>query len=66
MSTDNTPLVFTGPEQIVSIELHGEGVIETLVVRSVTVFDRQPDGSLLELHGEEKRQALIEFWEGPC
>jgi hypothetical protein len=65
MSTD-TPLVVTGPEQIVSIEVHEEGVIETLTVRAVSVFDRRPDGSLAELLGEEKRQALAEFWEAPC
>lgn len=64
--TTNDPLdrllVVSGREQVLSVEVHEDGTVESVVVRPIRVFTRQPDGSLVELHDEEKRQALTEFW----
>jgi hypothetical protein len=55
-------LVVSGPEQVLSAEAHEDGTVETVSVRPVLVYAKQPDGSLIELFGEEKRAALSEFW----
>jgi len=54
-------LIVSGPEQVVSVDVHEDGLIEALTLRSTRVFEKRPD-SLVELHGEEKRAALAEFW----
>ncbi|MBQ0969200.1 hypothetical protein KBY91_15330 [Streptomyces sp. RK23] len=59
-------LVLYGPEQLQDIAVHdqedGSAVIETVTCRSVQVFEKQADRSLVELHGEDKDRALETFW----
>jgi hypothetical protein len=55
-------LVVSGPEQALSVEVHEDGLIESVTARHVRVFEKRPD-ALVELHGEEKRAALAEFWD---
>ncbi|MFI6606877.1 hypothetical protein [Streptomyces sp. NPDC050507] len=55
-------IVAHGPEQIADVTVHEGGVIETVTVRPTRVFDKRPDGSLQELFGEAKDNALDAFW----
>jgi hypothetical protein len=60
-------IVGYGPEEIADITVHqdapGEAaVIETVTVRPIRVYDKRPDGSLVELFGEAKDTALTAFW----
>ena len=56
-----------GPEQLHDIEIHQDApgepaAIEAVMVRPIRVFTKTASGSLRELHGEEKTQALEAFW----
>ncbi|MFF3558943.1 hypothetical protein ACFYXS_02725 [Streptomyces sp. NPDC002574] len=62
MSALDGLIVTNGPEQIEEIRVHSDGVIESVVSRPIRVFERQEDGSLVELHGDEKAAALEAFW----
>ncbi|MFC4609750.1 hypothetical protein ACFO9E_18295 [Streptomyces maoxianensis] len=62
MSALDNLIVGYGPEQIQDITVHEDGVIETVVTKRVRVYERQADGSFLELHGEAKDHALDAFW----
>ncbi|MGW5198619.1 hypothetical protein [Streptomyces spiralis] len=66
MSVLDDLIVGYGPEQLHDIEVHdredGSAVIEEVTSRPVRVFEKQPDGSLKELHGETKNLALEAFW----
>jgi hypothetical protein len=66
MSIFDSLIVGYGPEQLHDIEVHdredGSAVIETVTYRPIRVFEKQPDRSLLELHGEAKDRALEAFW----
>ncbi|MGW3734751.1 hypothetical protein [Streptomyces sp. NPDC005148] len=55
-------IVAHGPEQIEDITVHEDGAIETVTLRPIRVYDKRPDGSLVELHGEAKSAALEAFW----
>ncbi|MFD7858543.1 MULTISPECIES: hypothetical protein [Streptomyces griseus group] len=60
-------IVGYGPEQLQDITVHQDApgepaVIETVTVRPVRVYDKRPDGSLVELFGEAKTGALTAFW----
>ncbi|MGR6973217.1 hypothetical protein ACU639_27125 [Streptomyces cynarae] len=59
-------LVCHRPEQIEDIKVHerpnGTAGIETVAYRPIRVYERQAGGFLLELHGEDKDNALAAFW----
>ncbi|MFG2380586.1 hypothetical protein [Streptomyces avermitilis] len=55
-------IVAHGPEQIQDITVHEDGVIESVTTKPVRVYERQADGSLTELHGKDKDNALTAFW----
>ncbi|WP_406431580.1 hypothetical protein [Streptomyces sp. NBC_01589] len=40
----------------------GFDVEETVTVKPLRVFEKRPDGSLVELHGAAKDHALDAFW----
>ncbi|MGW0854157.1 hypothetical protein [Streptomyces sp. NPDC002690] len=42
--------------------VHEDGVIKTVTMRPVRVFEKCPDGSLLELFDKAKSAALAAFW----
>ncbi|MFF9210461.1 MULTISPECIES: hypothetical protein [unclassified Streptomyces] len=60
-------LVAYGPEQLQDITVHdredGSAVIETVSYRPIRVFEKQSNGSLLELFGQAKADALDTFWQ---
>jgi hypothetical protein len=56
-------LVAYGPETVQDLVVHENGRIEAVTTREVRVFEKQADGSLRELHGDEKDRALTTFWE---
>ncbi|MFD0210834.1 hypothetical protein ACFVH9_17275 [Streptomyces hirsutus] len=55
-----------GPTQVHNIEVHekpdGSSVIETVTYKPIRVFEKCPDGSLVELFDEAKDNALTAFW----
>ncbi|MBL1104919.1 hypothetical protein JK361_09985 [Streptomyces sp. 5-8] len=55
-------LVAYGPTTVQDIEVHENGRIEAVTTREVRVFEKQADGSLKELFGEAKDNALDAFW----
>ncbi|MFI2757808.1 hypothetical protein ACH5A3_02860 [Streptomyces echinatus] len=59
-------IVGYGPEQLQDIAVHdqedGSTVIETVTVKPIRVFTKTASGSLEELHGEAKAEALTAFW----
>ncbi|MFD8072183.1 hypothetical protein ACFV3E_05970 [Streptomyces sp. NPDC059718] len=55
-------IVASGPERIEEVRVHEGGVIEAIATRPLRVFERQPNGSLEELHGDAKTAALEAFW----
>ncbi|MDC2953361.1 hypothetical protein PO587_02705 [Streptomyces gilvifuscus] len=67
MSAVDDLIVGYGPEQVEDITIHQDApgepaVIETVTVRPLRVFEKCPDGSLKELFGEAKDNALTAFW----
>ncbi|WP_371538416.1 hypothetical protein OG210_21965 [Streptomyces sp. NBC_00466] len=42
--------------------IDGVDIVETVTTKPVTVYEKRPDGSLTELHGEAKTAALDAFW----
>ncbi|MET7847664.1 hypothetical protein ABZT48_05345 [Streptomyces avermitilis] len=62
MSALDRYFVAHGPEQIEEIRVHEDGVIETVTVKPIRVFDKRPDGSLEELFGEAATTALTASW----
>jgi hypothetical protein len=54
-----------GPEQIEDIQVHerpdGSAVIETVSIRPIRVWDKRPDGSLVELFGQAADTAIEAF-----
>jgi hypothetical protein len=67
MSIFDSLIVGYGPTQLHDIEVHdredGGAVIETVTYRPIRVFEKQPDGSLKELFGEDADRALDAFWQ---
>ncbi|MFJ3359559.1 hypothetical protein [Streptomyces anthocyanicus] len=59
-------LVVYGPERLQDIAVHdqedGSAVIESITSREIRVFEKRPNGALLELFGEAKDTALSDFW----
>ncbi|MFI5977071.1 hypothetical protein [Streptomyces sp. NPDC051452] len=55
-------LVAYGPEVVQDLMVHDNGRIEAVTTREVRVFEKCPDGSLVELHGQAKDDALTAFW----
>ncbi|MEV1096459.1 hypothetical protein AB0I87_13440 [Streptomyces sp. NPDC049952] len=66
MSAYDKYVIGYGPERLHDITVHnredGSAVIETVSTRPVRAFEKQADGSLVELHGEAKAAALEDFW----
>ncbi|MFE9865891.1 hypothetical protein ACFYPZ_24655 [Streptomyces sp. NPDC005506] len=44
--------------------IDGVDIVETVTTKPLQVYDKRPDGSLVELFGEAKTAALDAFWEG--
>jgi hypothetical protein len=69
-------LVVSGPPRVEDVTEDRDGSIESITTSPLRVFEKRPDGSLLELHGDHKCRALEAFWasvdptgepqEGPC
>ncbi|WP_328981747.1 hypothetical protein OG258_19835 [Streptomyces mirabilis] len=64
MSALDQFIVGYGPEMVQDLVVLEDGCIEAVTTREVRVYERQPDSSLVELHGEAKDKALTAFWEG--
>ncbi|MFE7361475.1 hypothetical protein [[Kitasatospora] papulosa] len=66
MSAFDQYLVGYGPERVHEVTIHnrenGGAVIETVTSKPLLVFEKQADGSLVELHGDAKDRALEAFW----
>ncbi|PPS71983.1 MULTISPECIES: hypothetical protein [Streptomyces] len=66
MSVFDDYFVAHGPEELQDIQVHerpdGSSVIETVTCRPVRVWEKRPDGSLVELHDEAADAALEAFW----
>lgn len=64
--TTNDPLdrllVVSGPPRVEDVIVHRDGSIETVTSAPLRVFEKRSDGSLEELHGDDKRRALEAFW----
>ncbi|MCX4608704.1 hypothetical protein [Streptomyces mirabilis] len=62
MTAMDNVIVDYGPEQIEEIRVHEGGVIETVTTKPIRVFDKRPDGSLVELFGAVATTALTASW----
>lgn len=49
------------PPVLQDAEIHEDGTMESLTTERIRVYDRLPDGTLKELHGQEALRAIADW-----
>ncbi|MFE4991400.1 hypothetical protein ACFRH4_08620 [Streptomyces mirabilis] len=62
MSAVDQFIVGYGPEMVQDLVVLEDGCIEAVTTREIRVYEKRPDGSLVELFDEAADQALEAFW----